>query len=268
MKLKSQAKECFINFENEVKRQHNKDIKWVRLDNGGEYGSSELNAYIESKEMLFQPIIPYSPESNEVAERMNRILMAKVRAILVDSKLPTYLWDYLAEMVAYLANRSPCSSIGDVTPYQKRTNEQPDLSHLRVPGCRVWHHLNKEKRESKLSERSEECRLIGYSDSTRIYRLYSVKSRRAFYSQDVTFDEGPLSWLQDGDKISIDEYLNDLSDGPENDKPANEFPATESFTVYRPEPYQSPEDLLATVEKDTQPKSQPEPPQPFSCCHQ
>jgi hypothetical protein len=243
-----------------VKRQHNKEIKWVRLDNGGEYGSSELNAYVESKGMFFQPTVPYSPESNGVAERMNRTLMAKVRAILMDSKLPAYLWDYLAEMVAYLINRSPCSPIGDITPYQKHNNEPPDLSHLRIPGCRVWAHLDKAKRESKLTERAEECRLIGYSQSTKIYRLYSVKSRRAFYSQDVTFDEGPLSWLQDGDKKSIDDYLNDLPDGPDDDEPANEFPATESSTVYRPEPYQSPEDLLANVEEDTQPEPQPEQP--------
>jgi hypothetical protein len=74
----------------------------VRLDNGGEYRSSELNAYVQSKGIWFQPTVPYPPESNGVAERMNRTLMAKMRAILTDAKLPAYLWDYLAEMVAYL----------------------------------------------------------------------------------------------------------------------------------------------------------------------
>jgi hypothetical protein len=85
MKVKSEARECFINFEKEVKLRHGKDIKWVRLDNGGEYGSSELNVYVKSKGIWFQPTVPYSPESNGVAERMNRTLMAKVRAILTDS---------------------------------------------------------------------------------------------------------------------------------------------------------------------------------------
>ena len=80
-----------MNFENEVKRQYNKEIKWVRLDNGGEYGSSELNTYIESKGLLFQPTVPYSPESNGVAERINRTLISKVRAILIDAKIPAYL---------------------------------------------------------------------------------------------------------------------------------------------------------------------------------
>jgi hypothetical protein len=119
--------------------------------------------------------------------------MAKVRVILVDAKLPAYLWDYLVEIVAYLTNRSPSAVIGGITPLQKLTNKLPDLSHLRILGYRVWAYLDKAKRDSKLSERSEECRLIGYGYSDKIYLLYSLKSRRVFYSQDIVFDEGPLS---------------------------------------------------------------------------
>ena len=76
----------------------------MRLNNDEEYKSSELNAYIKSKEMLFQSTVSYSSELNDVTERMNRTLIIKVRVTLVDSKLPAYLWDYLAEMVAYLVN--------------------------------------------------------------------------------------------------------------------------------------------------------------------
>ena len=91
IKLRSEARDCFINFEKEVKLKHGKDIKWVRLDNGGEYGSAELNAYVESKGINFQPTTPYSPESIDIAERINRTLIAKVRAILTNTKLPAYL---------------------------------------------------------------------------------------------------------------------------------------------------------------------------------
>jgi hypothetical protein len=111
----------------------------------------------------------YSPELNGVAERMNRTLMVKVRAILIDAKLPAYLWDYLAEMVAYLINRSPSVSIRGITLYQKLINELPDLLYLRISGCRVWAYLNKIFRDSKLSLRVEECRLIGYGYSTKAY---------------------------------------------------------------------------------------------------
>lgn len=139
-------------------------------------------------------------------------------------------------------------------------SELPDLSHLRIPGCRVWAHLNKSKRDSKLGSRAEECRLIGYRCSTKAYQIYTLKSRRVFYSQDVDFDEGPLSWLQDKDDgAPIDDFLAELPDGPDDEEPADEFRAEPSSAIYRPEPYRSPEDLCTTVEEDIQ---QAEPQQP------
>jgi hypothetical protein len=60
--------------------------------------------------------VAYSLELNGVAERINRTLIAKMRAILIDAKLSAYLWDYLVEMVAYLTNRSLCALIEGVTP--------------------------------------------------------------------------------------------------------------------------------------------------------
>jgi hypothetical protein len=92
--------------------------------------------------------------------------------------------------------------------------------------------------DSKLSPRAEECRLIGYRYSTKAYQLYSLKSRRVFYSQDVNFDEGPLSWLQDKeDSTPINEFLGSIPAGPDDEEPTNEFPAEQSSAVYRPEPY-------------------------------
>jgi hypothetical protein len=118
--------------------------------------------------------------------------MAKVRVILVNAKLSAYLWDYLIEIVAYLTNRSPSAVISGITPLQKLINKLPDLSHLRILGCRVWAYLNKAKRDSKLSERLKEYYLIKYGYSDKIYLLYNLKSRRVFYSQNIVFNKEPL----------------------------------------------------------------------------
>jgi hypothetical protein len=93
--------------------------------------------------------------------------------------------------------------------------------------------------------------LIEYDYLIKIYQLYSLKSRRVFYSQDIIFDEEPLSWLQDtNNSISIDDYIASLPDGPDDHEPANEFPAEQSSAIYRLEVYPSPQDLLTTVEEN------------------
>jgi hypothetical protein len=94
---------------------------------------------------------------------------------------------------------------------------------------------------------------LGTDYLIKIYRLYSLKNRRVFYSQDVIFDKGPLSWLQETDNNTpLDDYIASLPDGPDDYEHANEFPAEQSSVIYRPEVYPSPQDLLATVEEDIQ----------------
>jgi hypothetical protein len=63
----------------------------MRLNNRGKYKRFELNDYVESKGIVFQSTVAYSPESNKVAERINRTLIANMRAILINAKLSTYL---------------------------------------------------------------------------------------------------------------------------------------------------------------------------------
>ena len=59
--------------------------------------------------------------------------------------------------------------------------------------------------------------------------------------------------MQDKDgSESIDDCLAGLPDGPDDGEPADEFPADESSGIYHPEPYQSPEDLLASIKEDIQ----------------
>lgn len=59
--------------------------------------------------------------------------------------------------------------------------------------------------------------------------------------------------MQDKDgSESIDDCLAGLPDWPDDEEPADEFPADESSGIYHPEPYQSLEDLLARIEEDIQ----------------
>jgi transposase InsO family protein len=76
---------------------------------------------------------PYTPEQNGVAERLNRTLTTKIRAMLAEAGLPQWLWGEAAYTACYLHNRTPRHYGGNhvMTPKEMWTVRKPDLGHLR-----------------------------------------------------------------------------------------------------------------------------------------
>jgi transposase InsO family protein len=242
MKKKDDVERCFREYQNRVKTLFKKNVKRVRSDGGGEF------KFLSKDGLLWEPSTPYSPEQNGVAERLNRTVMAKVRAILVDSGLPHTLWAYFAHMAAYLTNRSPSSALNGMTPYQKLRGVAPDLSHLRIPGCKAYVHIPRNKR-NKLDHRAEECRFVGYGASKSIYLVYNTITKRIQSTSDVIFAEGPLGMLK---ADPGDPDISDLSveSEPDDDDPSHEFPAEGNTSIYRPQQVMNEEELLTTIAED------------------
>ena len=78
----------------------------VRTDNGSEYINNELDGFLNSKGIVHQTTVPYTPEQNGKAERLNRTLMEKAKSMLADSSLPPEAWGEALNTASYLRNRS------------------------------------------------------------------------------------------------------------------------------------------------------------------
>ena len=82
-----------------------------------------------------------------------------------------------------------------MTPFEKKTGSKPDLAHIRVPGCKVYVYIPKEKRQTarvpKITPRGKLCRLLGFTSSKSIYVVYDPISKKIQHTRDVIFDEGP-----------------------------------------------------------------------------
>jgi hypothetical protein len=150
--------EQFKDYQAIVEKQLGRKIKYIRTDGGGGY-EKEFDKYLKSQGILHEATVPYSPEQNGVAERVNRTIMERTRSILVDAKLPKELWMEVAKTVVYLKNRSPTSALS-TTPYEAWYGTKPDLSHLRITGSPAYVLIPKEKRV-KLDSHSIKGQLIG-----------------------------------------------------------------------------------------------------------
>ena len=68
------------------------------------------------------------------------------------------------------------------------SGEKPEVSHLRIFGCPIYIHVPKEKR-SKLEPLGRKGIFIGYSESSKAYRVYILGFRKIETSRDVTLDD-------------------------------------------------------------------------------
>lgn len=72
-------------------------------------------------------------------------------------------------------------------PYELVFGFAPILSHLRNFGCLCF--AVKPNVSDKFSSRAEKCVLLGYSNSKKGYRLYSLDTKQIIVSRDVKFYE-------------------------------------------------------------------------------
>lgn len=164
----------------------NDSINRIRCDNAPEYVSGELRRVADSMGVTIDPCPPHTPQLNGVAERINKTLFEKARALLYDSKLPKNCWGYAIQVAAYLHNRIPSSSIGDVTPFELKYSRKPDMSQIKLFGCDVYVRVPDALRK-KLDPKSKRMIFVGYSNMG--YRVMDPITGRVTVSRNVRFNE-------------------------------------------------------------------------------
>ena len=120
--------------------------------------------------------MPYVPQSNGTAERLNRTITDIAIPILHQSGLPRNCWPYAVEVACYLYNRTPVAG-KDLTPVELMFNQKPNLSHLRPFGCRAYVHKPQIQRTSKFDDRAIEGIMIGYPSDGKGYLILTPDNK-------------------------------------------------------------------------------------------
>ncbi len=150
-------------------RQTGRKVKAVRTDNGSEF-KGLLQEWMDQKGIIHQTSADYTPEQNGRSERLNRTLMEKTRALLLEHDLPQEFWGAAVDTACYLYNIiSPQD--GGKCPLELMFGAKPQLSLLRVFGCLAYVHIPKQLRD-KLSACSMPGIFAGYERSCKAWRVY------------------------------------------------------------------------------------------------
>ena len=158
-------------------------------DNGGEYLSTEFNAFIKEHGIRMLLTAPYSPQQNPIAEIGNRTTTEKARALLKNAGMPMVFWGEAVSTAVYLENRTPVASRGFKTPYELWHGVPPSCDHLRVFGCLAYVHIGRERRSGKFSDTAKRGVFVGYQEGHHNYRVWLPNEKHVVYSHDVLFNE-------------------------------------------------------------------------------
>ena len=93
LRKKSDAFSAYKTYEAWCKTQRDVPIKVLRSDRGGEYLGKAFIAHLDAAGTHHKLTVHDTPQYNGVAERLNRTLLERARAMLYASGLPKFLWD-------------------------------------------------------------------------------------------------------------------------------------------------------------------------------
>ena len=134
---------------------------------------------------------PYSPKENSQIERFNRTEDEGVSAMLFFARfIPQSFWFHAKKAFSHVKNLFPKNtSKGYISPYEFDLNKKPDISHLKVWGCKSWSHIHKEKRAKNFNDKAIVGYFVGYSETQRdAYISFIPSLNKLIISRDVKFE--------------------------------------------------------------------------------
>lgn len=121
-------------------------------------------------------------------------MMEMARSFLKEMNLPAMLWGEAVRHTIYVLNRLPTRALTGLTPYEAWSKSKPDISHIRVFGCKAHMKVPSQK-VTKLDDRSVCVVNLGKEPGSKAYRLYNPVEKRVCVSKDVVFEEDkPWPW--------------------------------------------------------------------------
>lgn len=96
---------------NLVETKWNIKVFKLRSDNGREFINDDIKTWCKRRGTILDTTTPYSPQLNGKAERMNRTLIEKTRALLAEERANKNLWGEALRTAAFLTNRSPTEAV-------------------------------------------------------------------------------------------------------------------------------------------------------------
>jgi hypothetical protein len=188
LKKKSEAAEQMQILILEWQRQSGHLVKEVHSDRGTEFRAA-LKIFMQQEGIKHVTSPAYTPQQNGRVERYNKTLLGVVRCTLRQFQLPPKLWSEAIIHAAHVRNMIPRQGEKS-TPYESFLGVKPDISMLRVFGCKAI-VARPTKQRKKLQIQGDICIFVGMAHGGKGWRMLTWETGKLsiIESSDVVFHE-------------------------------------------------------------------------------
>ena len=186
---KSDAFAAFKNLAKSIQNEKELKIVSIRSDHGGEFENEKFERFCEKNGIEHNFSAPRTPQQNGVVERKNRSLEELARTMLNDHDLPKHFWADAVSTACYVMNRVLIRPILKKTPYELYKGRKPNIAHLHIFGCKCFILNNGKDNLGKFDAKSDEGIFLGYSLTSKAFRVYNKRTMTIEESIHVSFEE-------------------------------------------------------------------------------
>jgi len=201
---KDNAYFAFKKFAKVIQNEKGCRISTIKSNHGGEFQNERFDKFCEKQGIKHNFSVPRTPQQNGVVERKNRSLEERARTLLNATDLPKYLWADAVSTACYILNRVLIQPILKKTPYELFKGRKPNISHLKVFGCKCFILNNGKNNLGKFDPKADEGIFLSYSLHSHAYRVYNRRTMVVEESMHVAFDETDHK-VQESIKITADD---------------------------------------------------------------
>jgi hypothetical protein len=176
---------CYKAYDMWVEVHMKKRIKFLNSDRGGEFLGAAFVAYLKSRGTLQKLSVHDTHQQSGIAERRNRTIAERMRALLHASGLPKYLWTEAARHAVWLLNRTTTKAVDGMTPFEAAFGKKPNLKGLREFGEKVWVRVEK---GNKLGGRVREGRWLGVDEQSKGVRVWWPDTKTVTVERNCYYD--------------------------------------------------------------------------------
>jgi hypothetical protein len=191
-------------------------IMRIHSDHGREFKNSKFEEFCLSYGIKQEFSSPITPQQNGVVERKNRVIQEMARVMIHSKNLAQHFFGEAVNTACHIINRVYLRPETSKTPYEIWRGKKPTVKYFRTFGSKCY-ILRDRKNLGKFDPKRDEGIFLGYSSTSRAYRVFNKRKETVMESINVVIDDEEVDRPSSGEENQLAPV--EVTDGTtDNDK--------------------------------------------------